>query len=70
MKRYLLFQGDDYYPLGGAKDFCSSYDTLEAAKAEGEHLIGAKPEWRWYHVVDANTMLIVHNSDKREQEDG
>ena len=31
MKRYLLFSGHDYYPIGGMGDFAGDFDTLEAA---------------------------------------
>lgn len=33
MKQYLLFSGDQYYPLGGWDDLTSTHDTLEEAKA-------------------------------------
>ena len=31
MKRYLLFMGTVYYPLGGMEDFVNDFDTLEQA---------------------------------------
>ncbi len=33
MKRYLLFAGEQYYPLGGWDDLKGSFDTVEAAIA-------------------------------------
>lgn len=32
MKRYLLFQCNDYYPSGGWDDFVGDYDTIEDAQ--------------------------------------
>ena len=54
MKQYLLFT---YYvgrPLGGAKDFLDSFDTVEEA------LDNILDEWtRFYQVVDRDTMEVV-----------
>ena len=54
MKRYLLFT---YYvgrPLGGAKDFLDSFDTVEEA------LDNILDEWtRYYQIVDRDTMETV-----------
>ena len=51
VKKYLLFT---YYvgrPLGGAKDFLDSFDTVEEA------LDNILEEWtRYYQVVDRDTM--------------
>ena len=29
--RFLLFAGENYYPLGGAEDLICGYDTIEQA---------------------------------------
>ena len=54
MKRYLLFT---YYvgrPLGGAKDFLDSFDSVEEA------LDNILDEWtRYYQIVDSETMETV-----------
>jgi hypothetical protein len=54
MNKYLLFT---YYvgrPLGGAKDFLDSFDTVEEA------LDNILEEWtRYYQVVDRDTMETV-----------
>lgn len=54
MKKYLLFT---YYvgrPMGGAKDFLDSFDTVEEA------LDNILDEWtRYYQVVDRDTMETV-----------
>jgi len=41
---YMLFAGDNYYPLGGWADFIGTYDTLVKAVKAGEN-------YDWYHVV-------------------
>jgi hypothetical protein len=32
IKRFLLFAGQQYYPVGGWDDFVSSFETIEEAK--------------------------------------
>ena len=34
MKRFLVFAGQEYYPLGGWADFKGSYDSIEEVIAE------------------------------------
>lgn len=53
MKRYLLFAGESYYPVGGWKDFVDSYDTIEEAVSYG------RAAGDWWHVVDSATGKIV-----------
>ncbi len=48
MKRFLLFDGDTYYPAGGWHDFAGSFDTLDEAQAEAKNR-GAD----WFHIVDS-----------------
>lgn len=54
MKKYLLYT---YYvgrPLGGARDFLDSFDTVEEA------LDNLLEEWtRYYQIVDRDTMQTV-----------
>ena len=52
VKRYLLFYGEAYYPIGGWNDYKGSFDTIEEAKALME-----KSEWKpdWYDIVDTET---------------
>lgn len=50
MKRFLLFYGDTYYPLGGWRDFHGSFETFEdadVASLKGE-------AWDWRHIVDTH----------------
>lgn len=51
MKRYLLFAGNYFYPLGGWNDFVGDYDTIEEA------LQYAVKEW--WHIVDSHTKSII-----------
>ena len=62
MKRYWVFAGWDYYPLGGFNDFDSDYDCLETAKVRGEFLIKEKKfgyEKDWYQILDTNSGDII-----------
>jgi len=52
MKRFLRFEGYDYYPSGGWGDFVGDYDTLEEARAVERQL------WGWLHIVDTETMKV------------
>jgi hypothetical protein len=49
MKRYLLFCGESYYPVGGWDDFVGDFDTVEEAKSAT-----AKAS-DWAHIVDTDT---------------
>lgn len=53
-KRFLLFSGDSYYPLGGFWDCNHSFDTLEESVD-----FALKSDCDWYHVVDSQTMKVV-----------
>ena len=39
MKRYWLFYGEQYYPIGGMEDFHGQFDTIAEAQAVFEALI-------------------------------
>jgi len=54
MERYVLFGGDQYYPLGGWQDFKGSFGSREAAVREA-----AGWGWDWWQVVDLMTGDIV-----------
>ena len=54
MKRFLRFEGYDYYPSGGWGDFVGDYDTLEEARERPS-------PWGWFHVVDTETMKEVED---------
>lgn len=50
MKRFLVFAGDNYYPLGGFDDLQGDYETLEAAQFAAEAL-----NREWAQVADTQT---------------
>lgn len=61
MKRFLVFAGDDYYPIGGWRDLVGSADTISQAKAlapahvtlaDGSRDWAATGGFDWAHVVD------------------
>lgn len=58
MKRYALFAGHEYYPVGGWHDFQGTFDTIEEAKeAARPQRIPGQPtsSWDWWHVIDLTT---------------
>lgn len=61
MKKYLLFCGAVYYPVGGWDDFEGVYSSIERAKE------AAKEKWccEWWHIVDADSFEIVERSEKQ-----
>jgi hypothetical protein len=51
MKRFLLFTGDQRYPLGGWRDLRGQFDTLqEALNADRRD---------WAHVVDTQDGRVI-----------
>lgn len=50
MKRFLVFAGSTYYPMGGWEDLITSYDTLEEALT-----CSALSDEDWAEVVDLET---------------
>lgn len=52
MKRFLLFCGDHYYPVGGMSDFAGDFDTLDAAKAAAHS--------DWCNVLDTKTRQVFY----------
>jgi len=55
MKRYAIFCGDNYYPLGGFDDYVNSYDTMEEALQFAVRLDYGD----WWHIVDIDKSTIV-----------
>jgi hypothetical protein len=60
MQRFLLFGGDQYYPLGGWQDYKGDFDTKEQALKEA-----ANWSWDWYQIVDSKKGEIVEEHSKR-----
>lgn len=55
-KRYWLFAGNMYYPLGGMDDFESSFDTVD--EAIQAHVPTNDPSGEWAEVFDSDNMVI------------
>lgn len=53
MKRFLLFAGDSYYPIGGWRDIKGSADTIEEAQKLNNNY------YDWWHIVDSVSGDIV-----------
>lgn len=52
MKRYLLFAGDHYYPLGADGDIIGDYDDLSEATREGSN-------YDWARILDMDTRTWI-----------
>lgn len=69
MKRYLLFAGHHYYPIGGRHDFQQDFDTVAEAIAWIKHEKQSMEEYYghldWWHVVDSTDFMVVktHHDD-------
>ena len=63
MKRFLLFAGDEYEPMGGWGDFVNDFSLLEDAISQSK--IELKKIFNdWVHVVDTQTKEVVYNDSK------
>lgn len=51
MKQFLIFWGDDYYPVGGMGDLQADADTMEEALT-----MLAKYRWEWAQIFDTTRM--------------
>lgn len=66
MKRFLLFQGDCYYPRGGFEDFENCFKTLDIAKEYAFKNLNNN-SCDWAHVLDLEKNKIVFDSfDKKD----
>ena len=62
-RRFCLFGGHDYYPLGGWHDFRLSRDTLEeAARAADELSTGDSASVDWWQIFDLQERRVVAQS--------
>lgn len=55
--RYLLFSGEDYYPLGGWSDFVRDFDTPEEAMG---YRVPSSRGSDWAHIVDTEDGDIIY----------
>lgn len=69
---YLLFAGDDYYPIGGAEDLKGRFDTLEAAIA-GHDQKEYKYSGGWANVLCLESLKVMKRFNRgnwRDTNDG
>ncbi len=59
MKRYLVFSGDAFQPLGGWNDFQRNESDYQEAVRWADSRI-EKKEDHWAHVVDIESGRIVY----------
>lgn len=55
---FLLFAGDQYYPLGGWKDLKGVFATLELAQEAASKI---QSQYDWWHISDGQKLVIVEN---------
>jgi len=59
MKRYILFAGNQYYPMPGCDDIVNSFDTIE----EATDLLPVLKDYGmcdWACILDIKTGKIIH----------
>ena len=62
-RRYCVFGGADYYPLGGWHDFRASCDTLQKAVRAAEELsAGDAASIDWWQIFDMDQRRVVAQS--------
>ena len=67
MKRYLVFTGDHYYPLGGMEDFDWSTDDKEEAISSAKD--SNSDDDMWGQVYDMKTQSVIFNNFNEEDEE-
>lgn len=58
LKRYLVFWGPEFCPMGGWDDFRESYDELKDAQRVCNKV--NRNSARWAHIVDLYKGIVVH----------
>jgi len=58
MKRYLLFAGWEYYPLGGWDDLYTTFDNKDNALQKSLNLLD-EGQGDWVQVVDSVTGEVL-----------
>lgn len=61
-RRFVLFSGEFYYPLGGWDDFDGSFDSL--IEAQDAH---RPARCSWAHVVDTEVGFVVSRQEALRQ---
>ena len=60
MKEYLVFLGDDFYPLGGWEDFVDSFAFSEEAI---EYIQSIEPAFKWAQIVYQGKIIITAKNE-------
>jgi hypothetical protein len=69
LEMFLLFAGNDYYPIGGAFDFESAHDTLPDAIAAHDPE-EYKYSGGWANIFDTSSLTIVKSFMRGTWTDG
>lgn len=64
MKKYVLFGGDVFYPLGGWQDFKGDFDDIPQALNAA-----ANGRWGWWQIVDLETGEMAQEGLGQQQDD-
>jgi hypothetical protein len=65
MKRYWLFEQQQYYPNGGMLDFKGDFDTLEDAEnAKTPETSSIWDEQLGFHIIDIHERMIISGWDQ------
>lgn len=56
INEYLVFSGQQYYPLGGWLDYSSSFNSIQECI---EFIKLLDPCYAWAHVIHKNNMKII-----------
>lgn len=54
-KRFILFAGREYYPLGGILDYSGSFDTKEEAVVARDVWLSENDMYVWTQIADLAT---------------
>lgn len=60
---YIIFAGDIYYPVGGAKDIIGFYENFEVALAIFNNII-LLDQYEWVHILDIENQEIVRDTHR------
>jgi hypothetical protein len=56
MEQYIVFAGENFYPLGGWCDYIGSYPTVEEAREAASNC-----KCDWWQIVDITTKTVVED---------
>jgi hypothetical protein len=56
MEQYIVFAGENFYPLGGWCDYIGSYSTVEEARNAANNR-----ECDWWQIVDITSKNVVED---------